>query len=115
MLKGCFAMPLPPPPLPQFVDAQHPAAYRPINWGDFRQQRFAGGQRSSGARPCAAAAGCERCAWPPLPRRLSWLLVGAAAAIFAGDYADQGEEVQISHYRLAQQQQQPQQQPAGAA
>ena len=29
-------------PLPRFVDEQHPPVYRPINWGDFRSQRYAG-------------------------------------------------------------------------
>lgn len=46
-------------PLPTTVDAAHPARYRPINWGEFRNLRA------------------------------------------AGDYADQGEEVQISHYAVA--------------
>jgi isopenicillin N synthase-like dioxygenase len=46
-------------PLPTTVDAQHPAAYRSINWGEFRKLRA------------------------------------------AGDYADCGEEVQISHYRIS--------------
>jgi isopenicillin N synthase-like dioxygenase len=45
-------------PLPSTVDAEHPPAYRPINWGEFRTRRA------------------------------------------AGDYADCGEEVQISHYRV---------------
>jgi len=44
-------------PLPTTIDAQHPAAYRTINWGEFRDRRA------------------------------------------AGDYADCGEEVQISHYQ----------------
>ncbi len=44
-------------PLPSTVDAEHPARYRPINWGEFRRLRV------------------------------------------AGDYADVGEEIQISHYR----------------
>lgn len=44
-------------PLPATVDAAHPAAYRPIRWGEFYRKRA------------------------------------------AGDYADIGEEVQISHYR----------------
>ena len=44
-------------PLPSSIDAQHPARYRAINWGEFREQRA------------------------------------------AGDYADYGEEVQISDYR----------------
>ncbi len=46
-------------PLPATVDAEHPARYRPINWGEFRARRA------------------------------------------AGDYADCGEEVQISHYAVA--------------
>ena len=29
-------------PLPCFVDAAHPPAYRPIRWGEFRAKRFAG-------------------------------------------------------------------------
>lgn len=45
-------------PLPACVDSSHPVAYKPINWGEFRQRRF------------------------------------------AGDYADLGEEVQISHYAI---------------
>ncbi len=44
-------------PLPSSIDAQHPARYSAINWGEFREQRA------------------------------------------AGDYADYGEEVQISDYR----------------
>jgi isopenicillin N synthase-like dioxygenase len=46
-------------PLPQLVDASHPAAFRPIRWGEFRTLRA------------------------------------------AGDYANLGEEVQLSHYRTA--------------
>jgi isopenicillin N synthase-like dioxygenase len=45
-------------PLPSTVDAAHPAAYRPINWGEFYRGRA------------------------------------------AGDYADLGEEIQISHFRV---------------
>jgi isopenicillin N synthase-like dioxygenase len=45
-------------PLPSMIDAQHPAHYRSINWGEFRALRA------------------------------------------DGDYADYGEEVQISHYRI---------------
>lgn len=45
-------------PLLSMVDAQHPARYRPINWGEFRALRS------------------------------------------DGDYADFGEEVQISHYQV---------------
>jgi isopenicillin N synthase-like dioxygenase len=45
-------------PLPTTVDAEHPARYRAIPWGEFRARRS------------------------------------------AGDYADYGEEVQISHYAL---------------
>lgn len=47
-------------PLPGTVNAERPARYRPINWGEFR------------------------------------------AARVAGDYADIGEEVQISHYAIAE-------------
>jgi isopenicillin N synthase-like dioxygenase len=43
-------------PLPTMVDADHPARYQPINWGEFRSLRS------------------------------------------SGDYVDDGEEVQISHY-----------------
>jgi isopenicillin N synthase-like dioxygenase len=45
-------------PLPSMLDAEHPARYRPINWGEFRALRA------------------------------------------DGDYADYGEEVQISHYKV---------------
>jgi isopenicillin N synthase-like dioxygenase len=45
-------------PLPSTVDAEHPARYRPINWGEFRTRRA------------------------------------------AGDYADNGREVQIADYLL---------------
>jgi len=44
-------------PLPGVIDTQHPARYRPINWGEFRAGRA------------------------------------------AGDYANYGEEIQISHFR----------------
>ena len=47
-------------PLPCFLSEEHPPQYRPINWGKFREGRF------------------------------------------AGDYADLGEELQISHYKLKQ-------------
>ncbi|KAL4859212.1 hypothetical protein ACK3TF_000971 [Chlorella vulgaris] len=62
----------------QFVDDMHPPVYRPINWGQFRSKRYEG-------------------AW-------GWERVAVAASrsllLLLGDYADKGEEVQISHYRL---------------
>jgi len=45
-------------PLPSVIDAQHPARYRPINWGEFYSMRT------------------------------------------LGDYADHGEEIQISQFRI---------------
>lgn len=45
-------------PLEQCVTKERPLRYRPINWGYFRSQRF------------------------------------------AGDYADVGEEIQITHYEI---------------
>ena len=90
------------------MDQQHPPVYRSINWGEFRSKRYAGGV----VLPSTASSHI-----PVAPRTLqTWPSRGAPNPP-AGDYADLGEEVQISHYRLdkpsPQQQQQQQQAHAG--
>lgn len=84
--------------------------YRPINWGDFRAKRYAG------AAPCLPCTACWHLSTPALVVARG---VGARCSphvhllgrcppcvcVVAGDYADVGEEVQISQYRLDKQQQ----------
>ncbi len=75
--------------------------YNPIPWAKFRNQRYAGG------RVLVHTSARHVVRWGQLPAAAAWCLPASlpsatqtwTALRFAGDFADEGEEIQIYHYK----------------
>lgn len=84
--------------------------YNPIPWAKFRNQRYAGGplsrpgaQGRCSARTHEAGGGLASCMAADLPGRYQQAAPNRrllAAPATAGDFSDNGEEIQIYHYKV---------------